>query len=68
MTPPNLIATFNVKLCKLYILPTLNAQQVVNLLNKLEHWYVRHNNVYSLHLWATYFNQYTGHLQALLYM
>jgi len=21
--------------------------------NKLEHWYVRHNNVYCLHLWAT---------------
>jgi len=36
--------------------------------NKLEHWYVRHNNVYCLHLWATCFNLYTGHLQALLYM
>jgi len=20
--------------------------------NKLEHWYIRHNNVYCLHLWA----------------
>jgi len=36
--------------------------------NKLEHWYARHNNVYCLHLWATCFNLYTGHLQALLYM
>ena len=36
--------------------------------NKLEHWCVRHNNVYCLHLWATYFNLYTGHLQALLYL
>ena len=35
--------------------------------NKLEHWYVRHNNVYCLHLWATCFNLYTGHLHALLY-
>ena len=24
--------------------------------NKLEHWYVRHNNFYCLHLWATRFN------------
>jgi hypothetical protein len=31
--------------------------------NKLEQWYVRHNNVYCLHLWATCFNLYTGHLQ-----
>ena len=36
--------------------------------NILEHWYVRHNNVYCLHLWATCFNLYTGHLQALLYV
>jgi hypothetical protein len=36
--------------------------------NKLEHWYLRHNNVYCLHLWATCFNLHTGHLQALLYM
>ena len=36
--------------------------------NKLEHWYVRHNNVYYLHLWATCFNLYKGHLEALLYM
>jgi len=36
--------------------------------NKVEHWYVRHNNVYCLHLWATCFNLYTGHLQALMYM
>jgi len=36
--------------------------------NKLEHWYVRHNNVYCLHLWATCFDLNTGHLQALLYM
>ena len=36
--------------------------------NKLEHWYVRHNNVYCLHPWATCFDLYTGHLQALLYM
>jgi len=36
--------------------------------NKLEYWYVRHNNVYFLYLWATCFNLYTGHLQALLYM
>jgi AraC-like DNA-binding protein len=36
--------------------------------NKLEQWYVRHNNVYCLHLWATCFNIYTSHLQALLYM
>jgi len=36
--------------------------------NKLEHWYVRHNTVYCLHPWATCFNLYTGHLQALLYM
>jgi len=36
--------------------------------NKLGHWYVRHNNVYCLHPWATCFNLYTGHLQALLYM
>jgi hypothetical protein len=36
--------------------------------DKLEHWYVRHNDVYCLHPWATYFNLYTGHLQALLYM
>ena len=36
--------------------------------NKLEHWYVRHNNVYCLHPWATCFNLYTGHVQALLYM
>jgi len=35
---------------------------------KLEHWYIRHNNVYCLHLWATRFNLHTGHLQALLYM
>jgi len=35
--------------------------------NKLEHWYFRQNNVY-LHSWATCFNLYTGHLQALLYM
>ena len=35
--------------------------------NKLVHWYVRHNNVYRLHLWATCFKLYTGHLQALLY-
>ena len=35
--------------------------------NKLEHWYVRRNNVYCLHPWATCFNLYTGHLQALLY-
>jgi hypothetical protein len=35
--------------------------------NKLEYWYVRHN-IYCLHLWATCFNLYTGHLQALLYM
>jgi len=27
--------------------------------NKTEHWYVRHNNVYCLHLWATCFNLYT---------
>ena len=33
--------------------------------NKLEHWYVRHKNVYCLHLRATCFNLYTGHLQAL---
>jgi hypothetical protein len=32
--------------------------------NKLENWH----NVYCLHLWATCFNLYTGHLQALLYM
>ena len=36
--------------------------------NKLEHWYVRHKNVYCLHLRATCFNLYTGHLQALLQM
>jgi len=36
--------------------------------NKLEHWYIRHNKVYCLHPWATCFNLYTGHLQALLYM
>ena len=30
--------------------------------NKLEHWYVRHNNIYSLHPWATCFNLYTGHM------
>ena len=35
--------------------------------NKLEHWYFRHNNVY-LHSWATCFDLYTGHLQALLYI
>ena len=35
--------------------------------NNLEHWYIRHNNVYCLHLWATCFNLYTGHLQALFY-
>ena len=35
--------------------------------NKLEDWYIRHN-VYCLHPWATCFNLYTGHLQALLYM
>ena len=32
--------------------------------NKLEQWYVRHNNVYCLHPRATCFNLYTGHLQA----
>jgi hypothetical protein len=36
--------------------------------NKLEHWYVRHSNVYCLHMWAISFNLYTGHLQALVYM
>ena len=36
--------------------------------NKLEKQYVRHKNVYCLHLWATCFNLYTGHLQTLLYM
>ena len=36
--------------------------------NKLEQWYVRQNNFYCLRLWATCFNIYTGHLQALLYM
>jgi len=43
---------------------------VINLrcTNKLEHWYVRHNNVYCLLPWVTCFNLYTGHLQALLYM
>jgi len=36
--------------------------------NELEHWYVRLYNVYCLQPWATCFNLYTGHLQALLYM
>ena len=35
--------------------------------NKLEHCNIS-NNVYFLHLWATCFNLYTGHLQALLNM
>ena len=35
--------------------------------NKVEHWYVRHNNVYCFKSWATCFDLYTGHLQALLY-
>jgi hypothetical protein len=35
---------------------------------KLEHWYVKHNNFYCLHLWATCFNLYTCHLQDLFYM
>ena len=36
--------------------------------NKLEDWYVRYNNVCCSHLWATCFNLYTGHFQALLYI
>ena len=36
--------------------------------NKSEHWYVMHNNVCCLYLWATCFDLYTGDLQALLYI
>ena len=42
--------------------------KIDNSSNQLKHWYVRHNNLYCFHLWATCFNLYTGYLQALLYM
>jgi len=31
-------------------------------INKVEHWYVRHKNVYCFQPWAICFNLYTGHL------
>jgi hypothetical protein len=31
----------------------LRATGGISRTNKLEHWYVRHNNVYCLRLWAT---------------
>ena len=47
---------------------TRNAAVTCNIYSKLEHRYVRHKNDYYLHPWATCFNLYTGHIQALLYM
>ena len=56
------------KVCAPFLIPlTIDVAQEKGR-NKLEYWYVRHKNVYCLHPWATCFNLYTGHLQALLYM